>query len=196
KNTYDAGKDCLYRLYLFATIAGVCVALGGIYAIYKQTEAPPQAASATEKSVLLQEAALRGWVNIEHWEVWMDKRKSTIRIRFHIINPTQLPLTLSLLDLTTNIDYIGAEKSWKESFQLSEVLAPNNPYIADITAALSDEQTTKLVDLNDTTGIPILINGRIEFSDSIPRQWEQVFERAIFFAKGELFALKEYAPVV
>lgn len=154
-NTYDAGKDCLYRLYLFATIAGVCVALGGIYVIYKQTEATAQSAKetarsakATEDSVRLQGISLRQWVNIERWEVWMDRHEdstSTLRIRFPVVNPTALPIDLRLIDLNTWILGIDA-KPCHERFTESEVLAPNNPFVSDITVHLSGEETNKLID--------------------------------------------------
>ena len=101
-NLYDAGKDCLYRLYLLATIAGVLVALGGIYAIWKQTEATAQAtdaaarsAKAAEDSVKLQQSAQRQWVNLEKWNVSkVNTSRTLLAITFEIVNPTKVPLTL------------------------------------------------------------------------------------------------------
>jgi hypothetical protein len=63
-NTYDASNDCLYRLYLFATIAGVFVALGGIYTIYKQTEATRDAAIAAKQSADNLANSERAWVTV------------------------------------------------------------------------------------------------------------------------------------
>jgi hypothetical protein len=207
-NAYDASKDCLYRLYLFATIAGVCVALGGIYAIYQQTEATKQAsiattdaaretarsAKATEDSVRLQESALRQWVNIEQWQVWMDKKTSTLRIRFQIVNPTTLPLDLGVIDMITEVLDIDS-KPFPEHSQVSEVLPPSNPFIADICVPLSPEETEKLLDFPDDAAVNVFVTCVIEFTDSASRHWKQIFERAVIFDKGKFFALKGYDHV-
>jgi hypothetical protein len=63
-NSYDAGKDCLYRLYLFATVTGVFVALGGIYVIWKQTEATEKAADAALLNAQAVINSQRSWIAV------------------------------------------------------------------------------------------------------------------------------------
>jgi hypothetical protein len=197
-DSYNAKQDTLYRAYLWATIVGVGVALGGILAIYKQTKATrdaaiatAQSAKATEKSVNLQETSLRQWLNLEDWEVWMDKRRGIFRIRFQISNPTKLPLTLSSIDLVTQVLGIGAEP-FSDETPISEVLPPNNPYISDICFPFTDEQVTKLTQMDEREAISSDVYCRVTFIDNTTRHWEQIFERAIIFDKGKFFALGEY----
>jgi hypothetical protein len=198
-HSYDPSKDCLYRLYLSATIFGVFIALGGIYAIYTQTEATKkaaeataQSAEATQETVRLQEVSLRQWTNIGHWEVWIDKREPTLRIRFHVVNPTKLVLDLESIDLSSRIFDLSQEPRIEE-FHRSEALPPNNPRVLDVTLPLNEEQVRTLTQWDDDRGIIVIIKCFIVFVDAGGmRRWEQTVERGVLFDKGELFGLKDY----
>ena len=50
----------------------------------------------------------------------------------------------------------------------------------------------KLIDWEDRSAILGLVDGEIRFLDSSERNWEHNFERAVFFDKAKLFALKQY----
>ena len=86
---YDARKDYLYRIYLGATIFGVFVALGGVYAIYKQTEATTQAtketaraAKATEDAATAAKINSQAIINSEHPWMFIDIKVAESRQNF------------------------------------------------------------------------------------------------------------------
>jgi hypothetical protein len=189
---YDAGHDSLYRWYLRATIIGVGVALLGIGAIYGQTRATAKAAKATEASVKLQAIALRQWMNLQHWEVWMEKKTSTMRIRFALVNPTTLPLEVNSISITAVILRLTNKAGCSDTSDELEVLPPNNPLILDASVPLSEEQVSELIALEDKLAIDIFVKCAVTFTDSSSRGWYQTFERAVFFDKGTFFALAEY----
>jgi hypothetical protein len=177
--TYDAGKDCLYRLYLLATIAGVCVALGGIYAIYKQTEATAiaaketaRAAKAAEDSVTLQELALKQWVNIGHWHASFDKKRSWLKITFHVINPTKMPLTLHAI-----LCMVAGHEAQRQDVGIAEdILAPDNPYVVEISFPLHEQQVERLINSEPVT---VGLDCSVMFADSRNEHWHQRFNRIV-----------------
>jgi len=57
RDSYDASKDRLYRIYLVFTIVGVLAGIGGIIAIYNQTEATKEATLQTARSAKATEDA-------------------------------------------------------------------------------------------------------------------------------------------
>jgi hypothetical protein len=198
-NTYDAGKDCLYRLYLFATVAGVCVALCGILAIYSQTEATKQSAlaasqsaRATERSVALQEIALKQWINIGNWSIELDKRHTQLIISFHVINPTHLPLDLHAILIKTGGTGGDIERH-DLGMGIADVLAPDNPYIGNVTAKLSGEDVERLIDVE---GISIGFQCDVLFADSRGENWQQIFKRMLYIQGGIMQADKPIVPHV
>jgi hypothetical protein len=193
---YDARKDCLYRIYLLSTIFGVFVALGGIYAIYKQTEATKKAAEATslaaeatarsakaaEDSVKLQESAFKPWVNIGNWEIWIEKKTSKLRIRFEVINPTELPIDLDVITFEADI---MAKDRREQYIPVKGLLSPNNPYIVDGELELGE----KLIEiLLNSKPLVARIDGSITFSDIRSKYWEQTFKKFLIFDKDILDA--------
>jgi hypothetical protein len=171
-DSYDARKDWLYRAYLAATILGVFVALGGIYVIWKQTEATKQSVQAAERSVKLQEIGQKQWINLSGWLSSFDTRPDKaphITLAFDIVNPTKLPLTLKEVSMT-----LGKIK--QASASVSD-LAPDNPFIMSISIDPNAEQMEhyrrgKLV-LN--------FSCCILFIDCFGKTWEQLFERIMVF---------------
>jgi hypothetical protein len=63
-NPYDARQDCLYRLYLLATIVGMFVALGGIYVFYLQTKATQDSARAALLNAQAVINSQRPWIAV------------------------------------------------------------------------------------------------------------------------------------
>lgn len=167
---YDAGKDCLYRLYLMATVVGFFVALGGIYAIYDQTKATRDAAIATMRSVELQEKANKQWVNLDGWEVFRGGAPHVFNIAFKIVNPTKVPLTLHRIHTS-----ISGQKAEQNSVN---ILAPDNPYVLATRCELSDVQWNLYA---STQQVDLPITCAIIFTDCFGMQWEQCFERELSF---------------
>jgi uncharacterized protein (UPF0333 family) len=175
-NLYDAGKDCLYRLYLLATIAGVLVALGGIYAIWKQTEATAQAtdaaarsAKAAEDSVKLQQSAQRQWVNLEKWNVSkVNTSRTLLAITFEIVNPTKVPLTLHYVITKT------ADRKTNTSIPAS-LLTPQNPRVSGAAYDVTEKQ----MDLFDQSKLVFQIECVVLFADAFGKHWEQIFGRLL-----------------
>jgi hypothetical protein len=185
---YDPRHDPLYRANLGFTIIGVIVALGGVWAIYGQTKATAQAAQAssesaaatarsakaTEDSVKLQEVSLRQWLNIGHWEVWLDKNDAKrLRIRFHVINPTNLPLDLE--KVSREISILNAPPK-KEEEVVKNILAPQNPQIVYTFADLEEKWMETL-----KASQPLVISVKCVafFVDVRKKRWEQTFERFV-----------------
>jgi hypothetical protein len=183
-DAYDPRKDSLYRAYLAATIFGVVAALGGIYAIYKQTEATKQAAEATaqsaketarsakatEDSVNLQKIALRQWVNVRKWQTAIpdpDKRPEMMQIEFEVINPTRAPISLIYVDITAASGESGAR-----GFPQNMMLIPDNPLKHDAVIKLTPEQ---LKSYYHGTGLNLAIEGSIVYMDTTQEEWEQRF---------------------
>lgn len=98
-DTYNAGNDCLYRLYLFATIAGVCVALGGIYAIYRQTEATEESAKAAHDAAVAASDNAKALMNAER--PWLVPKITRTVSQIESLHIKDQPRTLR------NITYFG-----------------------------------------------------------------------------------------
>lgn len=173
---YNAGKDTLYRIYLWAAIIGVFVALGGIGAIWAQTiatarsaQATERSAEATEKSVKLQEIAHKQWVNLGGWSVEKTiSRHRRLNISFKISNPTKVPLTLHAVLMN-----FGDNPRLDEGH--INLLAPENPYIIRTFVDVSYTQMRLFV--NSVLVIPIHV--RVLFADAFGRHWEQQFGRML-----------------
>jgi hypothetical protein len=120
----------------------------------------------------------------------MDKRRGIFRIRFQVVNPTNLPLALTCVNTVTLIG--GVAEACSESNPTSDVLAPNNPSIQDICVSLREDQMEKLLPPPDNEAINVTVGCVIGFSNSTGDDWEQKFERALIFEKRELFDLKEF----
>ena len=167
---YDASKDCLYLAYLFATIFGVFVALGGIFAIYKQTKATAQSAKATEKSVKLQEIALRQWVNTRKWKTELlepDQHPERFKIHFEIINPTNAPIILQWAVITT-----PKGETLVTGFPKDAMLIPHKPFNVSVERDLS---VAEQASLHSRHGLVLHIMGAIRYIDALGDEWEQRF---------------------
>ncbi len=64
-NSYDASQDCLYRIYLLATIVGVFGAWAGIYVLYRQTTATEKSAGAANDAAIAASNNAKALMNAE-----------------------------------------------------------------------------------------------------------------------------------
>jgi hypothetical protein len=177
-DSYDPRNDTLYRAYLIFTIAGVCVALLGIGAIYLQTRATREAAEATrdsaeatlrsakasERSVKLQENTQRQWVNLEDWHVSRINPTDPLEVSFKIVNPTGLPLMLHAVITKVN----GAQT--EEEIPMG-LLIPSNPLMHGVGVPLDREQES----LYARVALALDIECTVLFADAHGIHWRQEF---------------------
>lgn len=168
-DAYDPRQDTLYRAYLWATMVGVALALGGIFAIYRQTKATQDSAKATLRSVRLQEDAQRQWLNLEDWQFSIfDIESNSLEASVGVANHTRLPLTIHGV-----IIFINGTRA--NSTASRGLLSPDNPSICRFSVSLDPEQQTRYSEgtLWLTIGCSVL------FADCHGIHWQQEFERQI-----------------
>lgn len=158
----------------------------------KQAEIAAQQATIAEAALRVQEASQRQWVDLQDWQIWLDKGKedSAIRIRFKIANPTNIPLALDHVSTTSKITG-GIEKIQQSA--MDDVLAPRNPSIYDVTIPLTHEQTEKVKNFTTDDVIIMVIIGSVVFTDASKTRWEQTFERYIWCSKSKF--LEQTEPI-
>jgi hypothetical protein len=85
-DAYNAAQDALYRWYLRATIAGVAVALGGLWVLWNQNRN-------LANQIKIQSLALRQWVDTRNWRTGISNKMDprTLEIDVDIVNPTKAP---------------------------------------------------------------------------------------------------------
>lgn len=138
-------------------IAGVFAALRTLEVVRRQTDA-------TQKSVTLQEAAMKQWVVLQNWTY--SKREDAdgsklLSINFDIVNPTDWRMTL----LTTKLRIKQRESMSRHSV----VLAPNTPYrmiIPNLT--VTDEKEPE-------RGFVFVLFGAVDYLDCFEKQQSQIF---------------------
>jgi len=174
-DSYDAGKDTLYRVYLWFTIIGILVALGGVLAIYKQTKATKKAADATlrsakaaERSVKLQENTQRQWIKLEDWHAFRINPTDPLEVAFDVINPTTLPLTLH--GIITKINGKPAEDEVP-----IKVLTPSYPFKHSVGVPLDKEQES----LYARDALDLNIECTVLFADCHGIHWCHEFGRML-----------------
>jgi hypothetical protein len=182
-DAYNARHDTLYRVYLWFTIIGVLVALGGVLAIYRQTNATTKAAEATqvsaaaalrsakatERNVKLQENTQRQWLNLEEWHVYRLQPNRPLEIAFQIANNTSLPLTLHDVITTVNGNQVESERA------PITMISPDNPFMHSIPVPLNKEQEELYA--RDALHLNILCT--VLFADSNAIHWEQRFGKQL-----------------
>ena len=117
-------------------IVGIIVAIYTLKIIVRQTKATETAAEATEKSVKLQEVAMRQWVSIENWNGQIVTRQGEriLEFTFDIVNRTKSPLKLEFV--MTNA--FGSSGSTQRA---DHVLGPEKEFkVKRVSGPLSDKQ--------------------------------------------------------
>lgn len=161
-------------------IRGVFIALSTLRKVERQTKATEDAAEATQKSaestlrsVKLQEAQLRQWVDIDDWECFfpntIQNRTNAVKISFWIINPTKLLMTLKTVNIKA-----GTYGAFALSYP--NLLPPSKKYQQDMSINLSDAE----LDLMRRSNFVITVNVDVSFDDAFggsPKQHFRVMLR-------------------
>lgn len=115
-----------------------------------------------EKSVILQETALRQWLAIENWQAMPYKNTrgvTTLHIQFEIISPANSPLTLKRI--STKIDGEAADSTVSEN-----LLPPDHHYTAAAYVGITIEQLQKMDEA--TLVLPVAIT--IVYEDVLQKE--------------------------
>jgi hypothetical protein len=140
----------------------------------KSAEATGKSASAMEKSVTLQEVALRQWLAIENWQAMPyinTSRATMLYVQFEVINPTKFPLTL--ISISTKIGGDGTDSADKN------LLPPDHRYMAAAYVGVTEEQMQKRQET--TLVLPIAIS--ITYVDILGEKREHPKNGMLAFTK-------------
>jgi hypothetical protein len=126
-------------------------------------------ADATLKSVTLQEAKLRQWVDIDDWKntshhMQGNAIETSLIIKFMIGNPTEMPLTLTRID-------IDAGRHGNSATSLEYVIALGNGYPADFSILLKEDEFIEYKKGNFLSGLKIAVG----FVDVLEKDRRQNF---------------------
>lgn len=146
---------------------------GGIYAIYRQTEATARSAEAAERSVKLQENTQRQWINLEDWNVFRINPNDPLEIEFKIVNPTSLPLTLHAAIISVD------DRRIPDSGVMT-LLTPSNPFLHGFGLTLNPDQEA----LYARNALSLGIHCTVLFADSHNIHWRQEFGRMLGCGRG------------
>jgi hypothetical protein len=130
-SAYDAGKDCLYRLYLFATIAGVFVALGAIYVFYLQTQATQDAATAAKQQADNITNSERAWVtvSIENYDRFPPGSMYDVVLTNHGSTPARIVEAFGdLLQLDNGVKLLPGPTYQTDILPAKKMLAPKEEW--------------------------------------------------------------------
>lgn len=149
------------------SILGICVAIKTLKALKlqtrimaRQTVATRVAAQAAEKSVRLQEVAMRQWVKTSDWDankirIFSTMKDIPLQITFNIINQTKMPLTLQ------SITYNAEGKTF--SFGALDLLGPDDTHQVKIPLLLTDPKKVQAYAREEFT---VSISGSITYMDA------------------------------
>jgi len=173
QDTYDPKKDALYRAYLWFTIGGVLIALGGIGVLLRQNGQIRTQTEHLERQITIQQRSSRQWVNISGWRQHpVTDRPDTIEISFQIENPTPVAL---------HLDFVMCRAGGQSNDSgLATFLAPNNPFPHQLYVRLDNEQMGhyRQGDLVLETEVSVF------FTDAFDNQWNQIFQRILVCGQG------------
>jgi hypothetical protein len=155
----------------------VIVAIPTLIFIWYQTRETAHAAKATQiaaeasqKSVMLQETALRQWVDIEKWRAvpWIPEGGVlSLNIQFDVVNPTSLPLTL----YSVNVGFDGKGGAIAQR----NLLPPKNRQTVAMPIKITEEQ---LLRWKQST-IGFHVSGKVIYEDILKEVQTQPFEGTI-----------------
>jgi hypothetical protein len=91
-------------------------------AVEKQAAILERQTKAVEDSVALQKTLKQQWLETENWQAYRNNGGTEILVSFRIINPTDMPLTLRVIEIY--------QMGRNETFTLQHILAPdgNRPF--------------------------------------------------------------------
>jgi hypothetical protein len=184
---YDASKDCLYRIYLGATIFGVFVALGGVFAIYKQIEATRQATQETARAAKATEEAAtaakinsqaiinaeRPWLFIATSEPKPDPRNTIAQ--FRVINRGRTPAEVLIFTgafMFSDMNSLPAVPTYGlegQQFSHTKYLAPDDPleiYSFNCESVMQEEDWKRITNEREY----LVFFGHVVYRDLITRE--------------------------
>jgi hypothetical protein len=135
----------------------------------EQSRLTKQSTTAMEKSVELQEAAFRQWVDIDKWtlsERFIEGEHYELNFHFDLVNRTKLPLTIREV-------YATIEKQESATRQ-NNALAPEGRHPVEASVTVSKETFEGYV--NNKTMPVFQFKGLIVFTDVLGKRREQPFE--------------------
>jgi hypothetical protein len=157
KEAYNAANDPLYRIYLGATILGVCGAIGGLYFVWRQNKN-------IQQQIDIQKQSSRQWTKIGHWKQHLaGSQINVLEISFEITNPTNHPLQLDLVLSNINGDFRDEKPS--------TFLVPQASFPCGVTVTLSDKQ----IGLSQKDGAVLNAEVSVLFRDAFDNYWDQTF---------------------
>lgn len=157
------------------------------YETRRAAKATQVAAQATQKSVELQQATFRQWLVFKDWTTVYDdvsRNRPAIEIRFQIINPTNLPLTLCNTKMRAK-----RQESWR--IHLIE-LAPNIPCAVSFPGIQLDEHENNAYLAGEN--IAVVIFGIALYEDCFRQRKEQDFSGMLRFSLKEAHFRLEWFP--
>jgi hypothetical protein len=174
-----AAENLPNLILCFVGIAGVVIGTCTLRAIQKQTEATTKSAIASERSISLQEAQLRQWVDLENWKggaalVSGDTERRWLEAYFDILNGTDNPLTLE--GITINANGQRSDQSFRH------FLTPKSKYSSSVIITLTPDQMNTFMAGSGTLVFAIL--GEIRFTDVLKRNESQPFRFMGIFRYG------------
>jgi hypothetical protein len=137
------------------------VLIGGLtfWAIWIQSRETARSTIAMEKSVKLQEVAMRPWIVFDNWEcrgghILANATEGTFTLCFDLYNPTKLKLTLKRIRANA--------LQQVRDVVLNQVLAPeDDPYTFEFALALRGEDLRRF----RKQELVVVIQGYVEFED-------------------------------
>jgi hypothetical protein len=136
----------------------------------RAVEVSQKSALATERSVKLQEAISRQWVNIENWSAnapnyFTGKTEAKLQVFFDVINPTKMPLTLDRIVVQIN--------GTPFTIFHRNALAPDKKYTAFFEIALNPTESKHY----GNGRLPVIFDGMVSFTDAFGNLRGQPFTK-------------------
>jgi hypothetical protein len=173
-------------LQLIVAVLGIGVIVWQSWETKVAAKAAKKSAEATEKSVRLQEAALRQWVDIKEWRSvpWVPKGGDlSLHLQFNVVNPTDKPLTLRGVFIK-----IGEQE---ETIVKNNLIPPQKWHPIVMSLAITEQQMVKWA----ADKISLFVSGFVSYEDVLETMRKQSFSGAIVCSKkdGVIF-VPPYGP--
>jgi hypothetical protein len=150
-------------LLVIVGFVGIAVAVFTLFVLQEQAVATKSAAEATKKSVELQEIGFQQWIKATDWLAYIRERengKTELFITCKIINPTNLPLTITHIDSgCRGIIYTSTER-------VTLTPDPDDYHLYGINTDLSKAELSE-----DSVSVTLRIT--LKFVNSIKREQSQ-----------------------
>jgi len=117
----------------------------------------------SQKSRDIQEAAMQQWVNITEWESEISEDKSSLDIRFKVVNPTKFPLTIINSEMVFGLPGFTSIRIIDPGLRL----VPDTPQPVRITMAISPQEA---LDFTVGTGIDFSVRIGLLHTDLGPKR--------------------------